>query len=64
MRNTARYNPPIFEKADSALHDWEIFEALGQRVAEGLGLDSKPSPAPEVIIDFGLKAGPYVQASA
>lgn len=64
MRNTARYNPPIFEKADSALHDWEIFEALGQRVAEGLGLDSKPSPAPEVIIDFGLKAGPYGQASA
>lgn len=64
MRNTARYNPPVFEKAEHALHDWEIFEALGQRVAEGLGLDSKPSPAPEVIIDFGLKAGPYGQASA
>jgi len=64
MRNTARYNPPVFEKAEHALHDWEIFEALGQRVAEGLGLDSKPSPAPEVIIDFGLKAGPYAQASA
>lgn len=64
MRNTARYNPPVFEKAEHALHDWEIFEALGQRVAEGLGLDSKPSPAPEVIIDFGLKAGPYGQTSA
>lgn len=59
MRNTARYSPAVFEKPKDALHDWEIFEALGARVAQRLGLDSQPSPAPDVIIDFGIRAGPY-----
>ena len=59
MRNTARYNPAIFDKPDGAMHDWEIFEALGARVASRLGMDSKPSPAPHVIVDFGIRGGPY-----
>ena len=63
MRNTARYSPAIFNKPEGALHDWEIFEALGTRVASRLGLESKPSPAPHVIVDFGIRAGPYGDGS-
>lgn len=59
IRNTARYNPSVFEKPEGALHDWEIFEQLGARVAAGLGLDHKASPAPDGLIDMGLRAGPY-----
>lgn len=63
VRNTARYNPPVFDKPAGAMHDWEIFEALGKRVAEGLGTEAKPSMAPHHIIDFGLQNGPYGKQS-
>ena len=43
IRNTARYNPPIFDKPDDSLHDWEIFAELGDRLAERLGLEPVPS---------------------
>ena len=33
IRNTARYNPAVFDKPEGSLHDWEIFSALGERVA-------------------------------
>ncbi len=59
MRNTSRYNPPVFDKPEGALHDWEIFEALGQRVATALGQVPQPSIPPHQMIDFGLRAGPY-----
>ena len=63
MRNTARYNPPIFEPEAGALHDWEIFSALGERIAERLDQTPKPTQAPHVLIDAGLRAGPYGEAS-
>ena len=59
MRNTSRFSLEVFAKPEDALHDWEIFEALGQRVARGLGLDSQPSPPPDVMMDMALQAGPY-----
>jgi len=34
VRNTARYNPPIFARPKGALHDWEIFVKLGRRLRE------------------------------
>jgi anaerobic selenocysteine-containing dehydrogenase len=37
VRNTARYSPPVFEPDADKLHDWEIFTALGERVARALG---------------------------
>src|SRR5690606_15961047 len=43
VRNTAKYNPPIFPKPAGSLHDWEIFVALGERVAQRL--EQKPLPA-------------------
>lgn len=59
MRNTTRYNPPVFERAADALHDWEIFTELGNRVAEGLGQAPQQAVSPDQIIDMGLQAGPW-----
>ena len=59
IRNTARYNEPIFEPPEGSLHDWEIFTGLGNRVAALLGLEPQPVTPPAQIIDRGLQAGPY-----
>ena len=59
IRNTARYNPPVFEKPEGALHDWEIFAALGERVASRLNLEAMPSAPPDRMVDAALRAGPY-----
>jgi anaerobic selenocysteine-containing dehydrogenase len=63
VRNTARYSPPVFPRPDDALHDWEIFNALGDRVAPGLGVTPTPLPAPHEMIDHGLRQGPYGEGS-
>ncbi len=62
MRNTARFNQPLFDKPEGALHDWEIFSALGERVAALLGVEAGASIPPDQMIDFGLQVGPYGQA--
>jgi anaerobic selenocysteine-containing dehydrogenase len=59
IRNTARFNEPVFEKPEGALHDWEIFNELGRRFAEKLGRDSRDTPPPAQLIDMALQAGPY-----
>ncbi|MEP6390078.1 MAG: molybdopterin-dependent oxidoreductase [Halioglobus sp.] len=59
IRNTTRFNEPVFEKPQDSLHDWEIFTALGDRVAEAMGLEPRPPRAPHEIIDAGLQVGPY-----
>lgn len=59
MRNTTRFSEAVFDRPEGALHDWEIFNALAERVAAALGVEHKDAPAPEHIIDFGLKLGPY-----
>ena len=33
VRNTARFTPAVFAKADDARHDWEIFRELALRTA-------------------------------
>ena len=63
IRNTARYNPPIFDKPEDSLHDWEIFAELGDRLAERLGLEPVPRHAPHQLVDAALKAGPYGNGS-
>ncbi|MFK8041559.1 molybdopterin-dependent oxidoreductase [Congregibacter sp.] len=63
MRNTTRYNPPVFEPASDKLHDWEIFTALGERVARALGEEPKELVAPHDMIDVGLQFGPYGKGS-
>ncbi len=59
VRNTARYNEALFERPADARHDWEIFEALGDRIAARLGQKRVPHPRPEQVVDMGLRIGPY-----
>ena len=63
VRNTARYSPPVFDKPDDALHDWEIFAELGERVANLLGLEPMPRHPPHQLVDAALRGGPYGNAS-
>lgn len=59
VRNTTRYNPPVFDKPEGSLHDYEIFTALGERVAALLGNEPKPRSEPKDVIALGLAYGPY-----
>ena len=59
IRNTARYNEPVFTPPPGSLHDWEIFGELGNRVATLLGLTPQPVQPPWQLIDAGLQGGPY-----
>ncbi|MGW8367159.1 MAG: molybdopterin oxidoreductase family protein [Gammaproteobacteria bacterium] len=59
VRNTARYSPPVFDKPPDSLHDWEIFNELAERCAGLAGTHYDPLPAPAVLLDKGLAAGPY-----
>jgi anaerobic selenocysteine-containing dehydrogenase len=59
VRNTARYSEALFERGPDQRHDWEIFEALGDRIAARLGAKRAPHPRPEQVVDMGLKIGPY-----
>ncbi|MEL7044260.1 MAG: molybdopterin dinucleotide binding domain-containing protein, partial [Pseudomonadota bacterium] len=63
IRNTARYNPPVFKPTTDKLHDWEIFTALGNRVAEGLGEEPKADMPPHELMDLGLRHGPYGEST-
>ncbi|HEY9545055.1 MAG TPA: molybdopterin oxidoreductase family protein [Solimonas sp.] len=80
MRNTAKYNPPLFAKPDGALHDWEIFVALGRRLRallqpnagkplmQRLSMKLKDELLlrlpPHRMLDHALKNGPYGKRSA
>jgi anaerobic selenocysteine-containing dehydrogenase len=59
VRNIARYSAALFDKPEGSLHDWEILSMLGERLAKSLGVDARPIPPPTVLLDLGLKAGPY-----
>ena len=61
VRNTARFNEPVFEKPEGALHDWEIFTELGNRVARLQGTDEQPVTPPADLIELGLSMGPYAE---
>jgi anaerobic selenocysteine-containing dehydrogenase len=59
VRNTARYNEAVFDKPQGSLHDWEIFNQLGNRVAKLLDKPEQPAVAPHEIIDIGLQMGAH-----
>ena len=58
VRNTARFNAPLFDKAPGTMHDWEIFQAVGKRLVEKLGQPVKAMPKPQQIVDMGLQVSP------
>ncbi|USW97058.1 molybdopterin oxidoreductase family protein [Pseudomonas proteolytica] len=63
VRNVTRFNRAILPKPEGALHDWEIFVGLAQAFAARTGNPLKPTMAPAQMIDFGLRAGAYGDAS-
>jgi anaerobic selenocysteine-containing dehydrogenase len=59
IRNVARMNPPVFPKPEGGKYDWEIYNALGTAYAKAAGTEFKAMPPPAVLLDMGLRAGPY-----
>ena len=65
VRNTAKYSPPLFERAADARHDWEILLELQTRMrSDGLrdrvkGQFMKRFLGHERMLDLGLRFGPY-----
>jgi anaerobic selenocysteine-containing dehydrogenase len=62
-RNVTRFNRAILAKPEGALHDWEIFVGLAQAFALKTGRDLKPTMPPAQMVDRGLRAGLYGDAS-
>lgn len=58
VRNTARFNEAVFEPEDNTQHDWEIFNALAERMSRAQDKPFKPLPAPQEIIEYSLNRGP------
>lgn len=59
VRNVTRFNEAILPKPATALHDWEIFVGLAKAYSGLTGIELKPTMAPELMIDMGLRFGPY-----
>jgi len=56
VRNVARVNPPVFEKPEGSLYDWEIYNGLGRAYAAKTGVEFKEMPAPMVTLAKVAKA--------
>jgi len=54
VRNTAKYNDALFEKDDHQRHDWEILNALTERMT-----GQKNLATPEMMLDYLLSNSPY-----
>ncbi len=59
VRNTTRFNEPLFEPEAESRHDWQILNELGGAIAAAKGLDIQPLPAPDLLMDMALQNGPY-----
>ena len=67
VRNTAKYSPATFERGEGARHDYEIFNELLLRMAEGpvqklrarVQFELVKRLKPAGIIDLLLRVGPY-----
>ena len=55
VRDTARYNPAVFEPQDGHLHDWQAFNALAEKISELKGIEVRPLPAPDQLVALGIK---------
>jgi len=54
IRNTAKYNPILFEKGENQKHDWQILSALTERIT-----GVKNPATPEMMLDMMLKLSSY-----
>ena len=63
VRNVTRFNRAILAKPEGALHDWEIFVGLARAFTTLAERELKPTTAPAQMVDRGLRAGLYGDAS-
>ena len=63
VRDTCRYNPVIFEPGSGSLHDWQIMNGLAGKIAQAKNIEFKSLPAPDKIIDSGIRHGRYGESS-
>lgn len=59
VHNTARFNEPVFAQGKDTQHDWQIYNALAVQIAALKGVEIKPLPAPDQLIDLGIQYGYY-----
>jgi anaerobic selenocysteine-containing dehydrogenase len=64
VRNVARFSPPILDRPEGALDDWEILLELSARVTGAPGpvaraLRRAARDLPDRVVDLLLRAGPY-----
>ncbi len=63
VRNQAKYSPATLPKPDGAVHDWELMDKLAACYAAMNEQSVKPSFPPTVLLEMGLRMGPYGDAS-
>jgi len=59
VRNSTRYNAPVFEPEEDALHDWQIFNELSAKICALKDRAFKPLPAPEKLLAMGIYNGEF-----
>jgi anaerobic selenocysteine-containing dehydrogenase len=63
VRNAAKFSPALYAAPTGALHDWEIFLGLQQRLQPGwkarLRLAALRRLGPQGMLDLALRTGPY-----
>lgn len=64
IRDTARYNEPLFAPAEDTRHDWQILLELHRRLVPKPKLAQRAwralaSRGPHVLLDLTLRSGPY-----
>ncbi|MCH2189677.1 MAG: molybdopterin-dependent oxidoreductase [Gammaproteobacteria bacterium] len=59
VHNSVRLNPAIFEPQEGTMHDWQIFNALGKRIAELKNIEFKELPAPDILVGLGIENDVY-----
>lgn len=55
VRNTAKYNETLFDRKENQRHDWEILNALTERMT-----GQKNPATPEMMLDYLFANSPYV----
>jgi anaerobic selenocysteine-containing dehydrogenase len=58
IRNVARFNAAIWPREEDERYDWEIFGALGTRLAAKLGREYTPLPSTRDVIAAALAKAP------
>lgn len=59
VRNYTCYSPPLFEKAEGTLEDWEIMHGLHAAIKERAGEDAPAKVAPRLILEDIIRASPH-----